>query len=56
MQSDFDPAETNFLVRGFRFGFDLCYHGPIVRRSTSRNLPFTVGNKYELWKKISKEV
>ena len=44
------------MSTGFERGFDLGYEGPTERRSTSRNLPFTVGNKTILWNKLMKEV
>ena len=51
-----DTQETDFLVDGFRNRFDIQYQGPIIRKSTSRNIPFTVGDKFVLWDKIMKEV
>ena len=48
--------DIEFLVDGFTQGFDLCYWGPKHRASTSRNLPFTIGDKSELWSKLLKEV
>ena len=44
------------MEQGFREGFNLCYEGPVQRRNTSKNIPFTVGNKYVLWDKVMKEV
>ena len=54
--TSYDPAETAFLVNGFRQGFDLGYRGPMQRRDTSNNIPFTVGDKFVLWEKVMKEV
>ena len=45
-----------FLISGFRNGFNLRYNGPTNGRDTSRNIPFTIGNKLEMWNKIMKEV
>ena len=47
-----------FLVDGFRNGFDIGYQGLTNRTSQSRNIPFTpgVGDKHQLWEKIMKEV
>ena len=56
IQADYDPKETHFLVDGFKNGFDLGYEGLTVRQSVSRNIPFTVGDKTELWNKLMKEV
>ena len=58
LESDYDEEKRNFLVDGFANTFDIGYAGPMVRQSTSNNIPFTpgVGDKYELWNKIMKEV
>ena len=45
-----------FLVNGFRNGFKLGYTGPTNRQDTSNNIPLKVGNKYDVWEKIIKEV
>ena len=55
-QTGYPEDETKFLVDGFTIGFDIGYKGPQNRQSRSRNIPFTVGDKYELWSKIMKEV
>ena len=55
-RSDYDVAETEFLVDGFKNGFDFHYHGPCDRSDTSHNLPFRVGDKYDLWEKVMKEI
>ena len=54
--ASYDPVETRFLVEGFTNGFDIGYQGPKLRQSRSTNIPFTVGDKYDLWGKIMKEV
>ena len=54
--TQYDNTETKFLVKGFREGFDIGYQGPTQRQSRSANIPFTVGDKYDLWDKIMKEV
>ena len=56
IETNYDEDETEFLVNGFKFGFELEYSGPADRCDTSRNIPFTVGNKFILWEKIMKEV
>ena len=48
--------KSNYLVNGFRNGFELGYRGPEDIKQTSRNLKFTIGNKTELWNKVMKEV
>ena len=57
-ESEYDSEESRFLLDGFRNRFDIGYEGPSVRRSESQNIPFSpgVGNKFELWSKIMKEV
>ena len=48
--------KTCFLVDGFVNGFDIGYEGPVVRQSISDNIPFSVGDKIDLWNKLIKEV
>ena len=55
-EANFPPSEQQFIVNGFRFGFDLCYNGPLMRQSRARNLPFHVGNHQIMWQKLMKEV
>ena len=55
-ESDYDKVEADFLVDGFRNGFDIGYKGPEICQSQSRNIPFTVGNHTDMWNKIMKEV
>ena len=55
-ESNHDATKTQFLVNGFKDGFDLGYRGPKLIRQKSRNLKFTIGNKTELWNKVMKEV
>ena len=52
----YDEGETQFLVQGFRQGFDFHYHGPTNRCDFSPNLPLTVGTVYDLLNKIDEEV
>ena len=56
IKSSYDMDEVKFLVNGFRNGFSLNYQGPRTRRDYSRNIPFTVGDKAEMWGHIIKEV
>ena len=57
-EANYDEEKTRFLVDGFTNGFDIGYDGPMDRQSEAENIPFTpgVGDKYELWNKIMKEV
>lgn len=54
--SDYDNLEANFLVEGFTHGFKLGYTGPRNLKLNSANLPFWVGNNFDLWDKIMTEV
>ena len=58
LESQYDKNEIDFLIDGFTNGFDISYEGPVHRRDTASNLPFQVGvgDKYDLWNKIMKEV
>ena len=57
MESGYDAAKTWFLIDGFQHGFDLGYCGPTNRRDSSNNLPLKgVGDRFDLWNKIMKEV
>ena len=57
METECDPVETHFLVKGFRHGFDLGYQGQTtnIQRKTP-NLQLRVGNRIILWNKVMKEV
>ena len=55
-QTNYDPEETKFLVEGFSRSFPIGYQGPVKRKSNSNNIPFTVGDKFEMWRKLMKEV
>ena len=56
IESNYDKVETQFLVEGFRHGFDIGYRGPEKRRDLSDNIPIRVGTKEDMWEKIMKEV
>ena len=55
-QSGYDPIKSNFLLNGFRQGFDIGYRGPTDIKLTAPNLRLTVGNQTELWNKVMSEV
>lgn len=55
-KSQYDPKESAFLIDGFTNGFDIGYKGPQERQICSKNIPFSVGNKWIMWDKIMKEV
>ena len=54
--SGYPESEITFLEDGFRNSFSLEYQGLQNRQSVSENIPFTVGNKTQLWGKLMKEV
>lgn len=54
--SNYDKEKTKFLVDGFTQGFRLGYDGPKDVKICLNNLRFRVGNKFDLWDKIMKEV
>ena len=43
--ANYNKEETEFLVNGFREGFDLGYRGPTNIQQQSKNLRFTIGDK-----------
>ena len=55
-EADYNQAEIEFLIQGFKEGFELNYSGPMNRKDRSKNIPFTVGDEKEMWNKIMKEV
>ena len=55
-ETKYDQRKSTFLHDGFSSGFDIGYRGPANRSNTSHNIPFTIGDKFELWNKIMKEV
>ena len=56
IESNYNQRETQFLVRGFKRGFDIEYAGPSKHSDTARNLPLSIGSEEELWEKMIKEV
>ena len=58
IKTQYNPEERKFLVEGFKKGFTLGFQGPMNRKDTSNNIPFTpgVGSKSEMWEKVMKEV
>ena len=54
--TNYDVAETAFLVTGFQQGFDMGYRGPENRQDKASNIPLRIGDKWELWEKVMKEV
>ena len=52
----YDEEKTSKIIDGFRHGFDIGYEGHTQRVNESKNLPFHVGDQYDMWGKIMKEV
>ena len=55
-QINYDKTESEYILSGFKNGFDLGYRGPWCRKDLSDNLPLRVGNKTILWNKMMEEV
>ena len=55
-ETQFDERRSARLICGFREGFDIGYRGPSDRCDHAKNIPFSVGDKTEMWNKIMKEV
>ena len=55
-QSGYDVVGTEYLVKGFRDGFELEYQGDTKVKMKAPNLRLRVGSKLELWNKMMKEV
>ena len=56
IQSDYDPAEIQFLANGFRNSFSLGYSRNTKVQLKAPNLKLRVGNETILWNKVMKEV
>lgn len=52
----YPDSDREFLVDGFRNGFELGYRGPTERQTLSKNHKLRAGNPVVLWNKIMKEV
>ena len=54
--SNYNEDDTQFLVDDFKKGFDIGYRGPVDRKDFADNIPFSVGDKFQLYEKMMKEV
>ena len=54
--TQYDKEKSKFLIEGFTRGFSLEYEGLLCRQDKSRNIPFSVENATEMWRKVMKEV
>ena len=55
-ESNYDNVKAQYLVSGFRQGFNIGYKGLVNHRNEAHNLPFHTGNETDLWNKVMKEV
>ena len=55
-ESGFNADKTEYLVKGFKEGFELHYEGNLKGKVTSQNLKFRIGTKTQLWNKVMLEV
>ena len=56
IESSYDKSKTDFLVEGFKQGFDIGYNGDEKIRQESKNLKLIIGDEIDLWNKVMKEV
>ena len=56
IQAEYDVEKINYLYQGFSKGFSLKYEGLQKVRKFAPNLKLRVGNKFEIWSKMMKEV
>ena len=56
IESQYDTAETQFLINGFTHGFTIGCAGPVERQQRSHNLQLKYGTATDLWNKVMKEV
>ena len=55
--SGYDQGKTDYLINGFRNGFNIEYAGRTDRKEFSDNLPLgDLGDSTDLWNKVMKEV
>ena len=52
----YDKNKTEYVVKGFKTGFNLKYKGYANVRMMAPNLKLRVGSKFDVWSKIMKEV
>ena len=55
-ESKYDESKSAEILRGFKYGFDIGYRGPVNRQDVSANLPLTIGSLQDIWDKLMKEV
>ena len=55
-EANYDQSKIDILIDGFMNGFDIGYQGPEKCRDFSDNIPFTMGDPFDMWEKLMKEV
>ena len=55
-KSNYPVSKCNFVIQGFRSGFDLGYAGPVDVQLNAPNLKLREGSHTILWNKVMKEV
>ena len=55
-QAGYEQHKIDYLYQGFKYGFDIEYAGPQIRKNLSNNIPLKIGSKTQLWNKLMKEV
>lgn len=55
-ETQYDKSKANYLVNGFRNGFDIGYRGPRDVKITARNMRCRVGTPTHLWNMVIDEV
>ena len=56
LDAGYDKQKSQFLINGFRNGFDLGYRGNQQVNLTAPNLKFVIGDETVLWNKVMQEV
>ena len=56
-QSGYNQRKTDYLVNGFKDGFEIKYQGRLNKcKRLAPNLKLRIGSKLELWNKVMTEV
>ena len=54
--SNYEKSKCKIVVKGFKYGFPLCYEGDKSVKHRSEYFKSRVGSKLKLWNKLMKEV
>ena len=55
-QAKYEGNKTDYIINGFRNGFELGYEGNRLVKQIAPNLKLRVGDEIDLWNKLMKEV